>query len=69
MIVTLCIVGVVAVVWAVACVVLSSRHPEPIWDWDTIDTSDIAFPENFLWGLLHSKPQLGNADYKSQSFT
>ena len=58
MIVTLCIVGVVAVVWAVACVVLSLRHPEPIWDWDTIDTSDIAFPENFLWGSATAAHQV-----------
>lgn len=58
MIVTLCIVGVVAVVWAVACVVLSTRHPEPIWDWDNIDTSDIAFPEKFLWGSATAAHQV-----------
>ena len=36
----------------------SSRHPEPIWDWDTIDTSDIAFPEKFLWGSATAAHQV-----------
>ena len=58
MIVTLYIVGVALIGWIVACKVLSSRHPEPIWDWENIDTTNVTFPEGFLWGSATAAHQV-----------
>ncbi len=38
--------------------VLSRRHPEPQWDWDQIDTSDITFPKAFIWGTATAAHQV-----------
>ncbi len=52
------VLGLLVIGWIAACALLSSRHPEPIWDWENIDTSDISFPKNFLWGSATAAHQV-----------
>src|SRR5690606_10292422 len=34
----------------------------PYWNWNTIDTNNIQFPQNFLWGTTHLAYEIeGNA--------
>jgi beta-glucosidase len=37
---------------------LCHRHPEPNWDWSTIDCSDLRFPPDFLWGAATAAHQV-----------
>ena len=59
MIVTVCCVlaGLVGL-WFGVCAWMSRRHPEPIWDWDSIDVSDVQFPNGFLWGSATAAHQV-----------
>ncbi len=58
MIVTVIILLGLGLGWVVACIWLSQRHPEPLWDWATIDTSDRSFPKGFLWGSATAAHQV-----------
>ncbi len=58
MIVTIAIFSLLSLGWISACWVLSKRHPEPLWDWDAIDTQDLAFPKGFIWGSATAAHQV-----------
>ena len=58
MIVTVIILFALLLSWVLGCVTLSRRHPEPIWDWESIDTSDISFPKGFIWGSATAAHQV-----------
>ena len=32
--------------------------PEPHYNWDEIDTSDLSFPEGFIWGTATAAHQI-----------
>ena len=65
MIVTIAIVSLLVLGWFIACWVLSQRHPEPIWDWDAIDTSDVEFPNGFIWGSATAAHQVDGGNDNS----
>lgn len=54
----LAILALLAVLWIVGVGVLSRRHPEPQWDWGEIDTSDLDFPPDFIWGTATAAHQV-----------
>jgi beta-glucosidase len=38
-------------------------YPQTKWDWSKIDTKDVSFPKDFLWGTTTAAHQIeGNAD-------
>jgi len=44
------------------------QHPELRWDWNKIDTNDIHFPKEFLWGVATAAHQVeGNSDNNNWS--
>ncbi len=49
---------ILGVVWVAACLWLHLRHPEPSWDWATIDPDDIRFPHDFVWGVATAAHQV-----------
>ena len=65
MIVTIAIVSLLALSWFLACWVLSKRHPEPLWDWDSIDTNDVEFPDGFIWGSATAAHQVDGGNENS----
>lgn len=48
--------------------VWQQKHPELRWDWNTIDTDDVHFPKEFLWGVATAAHQVeGNCDNNNWS--
>ena len=47
-----------ATAWIVACVWLHLRHPEPRWDWDSLEVDEVSFPPEFLWGVATAAHQV-----------
>lgn len=44
--------------YIVATAYFHFKHPQEKWDWSTIDTSDVSFPEDFLWGTATAAHQV-----------
>jgi len=54
--------------WLAMALHLARRHPEPHWDWDAIDTEEVRFPEDFLWGVATAAHQVeGGCDNNNWS--
>jgi beta-glucosidase len=58
MIVTVAVLILLGSIWAGLCAWMASRHPEPLWDWDSIDVGDLRFPDGFLWGSATASHQV-----------
>ena len=52
----LLVVGALA--WAAVCGWLHLRHPEPSWDWASINVDDIQFVPEFTWGVATAAHQV-----------
>jgi len=58
-----------AAAWIVACIWLHLRHPEPYWDWNSIDVDDVSFPPEFTWGVASAAHQVeGGSDNSNWSW-
>jgi len=44
--------------YAGAALYLARKHPEPQWDWPSIDLDDMDFPPDFLWGTATAAHQV-----------
>ncbi len=51
-------IGVLLACNFAATIYLNYKHPNPIWDWRTIDTRKLHFPHRFLWGASTSAYQI-----------
>jgi beta-glucosidase len=51
-------------VYCTTAVYLHVRYPQTRWDWSRIDTRDVSFPKDFLWGTATAAHQIegGNGD-------
>lgn len=50
--------GVLIVINGAFCLYFSITDPNPRWNWSNINTDDIHFPQNFLWGAATSAYQI-----------
>ena len=41
-----------------ALLIFSLNNPAVVWDWDKVDTSDLAFPHDFVWGVATAAHQV-----------
>ncbi len=53
--------------YAVICIWLHFRYPEPHWDWENIDLDDLSFPPGFLWGSATAAHQVEGGNHNNWS--
>ena len=58
----LLLVFLLAAAYAAAVLYLHFAHPQTKWDWSRIDTEDVAFPGDFLWGTATAAHQIEGDD-------
>ncbi len=49
---------IVALLYFGAILYFHSSYPQTKWDWSTIDTNDVSFPKNFIWGTATAAHQI-----------
>ncbi len=47
-----------AALWAVLCLLLHIKRPEPFWDWAEQDVDGVRFPKDFVWGVASAAHQV-----------
>lgn len=52
------LVMLVAVLWILLVVILSSRYPVERWSWKDIDLKTLSFPKDFVWGVAAAAHQV-----------
>ncbi|MCF7797916.1 MAG: glycoside hydrolase family 1 protein [Lentisphaeria bacterium] len=52
------VLWIVVVIPGLFVIWLNRRYPEEQWDWEWTDTTEVKFPENFLWGVATSAHQV-----------
>ena len=64
--VLLVVVAVFLVLWFGGVAFFLLRNPQTHWDWARVDTDDLSFPANFLWGTATSAYQVEGHNTNSQ---
>ncbi len=49
---------IIVVIPALILIRLLRAYPDPRWDWEWINTSEVNFPDSFLWGVATSAHQV-----------
>ena len=45
-------------VWVGSIIYLNDKYPDVEWDWENINTKDMYFPKNFIWGTATAAHQV-----------
>ena len=45
-------------VWVGSIIYLNDKYPDVEWDWKNINTKDMYFPKNFIWGTATAAHQV-----------
>jgi len=52
------LVSLLGTVWVGSIIYLNDKYPDVEWDWENINTKDMYFPKNFLWGTATAAHQV-----------
>ncbi|MEL0337001.1 MAG: family 1 glycosylhydrolase [bacterium] len=52
------LVSLLGTVWVGSIIYLNDKYPDVGWDWKNINTKDMYFPKNFIWGTATAAHQV-----------
>ena len=52
------LVSLLGTVWVGSIIYLNDKYPDVEWDWENINTKDMYFPKNFIWGTATAAHQV-----------
>lgn len=64
--IALTLLGFIVIAWVVSCIIFQTSRPQTKWDWKTINTENLNFPKDFLWGTATAAHQVEGYNTNNQ---
>jgi beta-glucosidase len=64
--ITFVIIAILVIVYFIILFSYQSKYPQLKWNWDKIDTENIYFPKDFLWGVSTAAHQVEGNNTNNQ---